>query len=239
MKATAEAMSSLTNVIEFPRQRFEQPPWHGAVLDERRRIARELHDVIAYSLGTISVQAGAAIQVLEDQPLQALGALEAIKARSKEALGELRVLLDTLRAEDLDPRGSTPGLGRLDDLVASTTAVGTPTQAHVIGRPRPLPAAVDLAAFRIVQESLTNVVRHAGRASALVTVRYERARLTVEVEDDGRGVADGQAGESEGSGHGIDGMRERARALGGELETGPLPEGGFRVCAWLPLFGRP
>lgn len=240
MEVAGEAMSSLSNVVEFPRRRlFEQPAQEAAAVEERLRIARELHDVIAYSLGTISVQAGVAIHVFEEQPLQALGALEAIKATSKDALQELRAVLDTLRAEGDGPRGPVAGLGRLDTVAANTTAAGVPTGARVVGRPRPLPAAVDLAAFRIVQESLANVVRHAGQASAEVTVAYERDRLIVEVVDDGSGVAAVDAGASDGSGHGIAGMRERVHALGGELDAGPLPDGGFRVRASLPVLGRP
>jgi signal transduction histidine kinase len=231
---------SLSNVIEFPvRFSYQQPASQRAVVEERLRIAREVHDVVAHSLATISVQAGAAVHVLDEQPHQAANALEAIKATSKEALSELRVILGTLRtSEDVESRAYAPGLGRLDALVANTTAAGVPTETRVVGRPHPLPAEVDFAAFRIIQESLTNVVRHAGRASAQVTVIYQRDRLVVEVEDDGCGAAHAGAHGSEGSGHGIAGMRERAHALGGELEAVPSPDGGFRVHADLPVLGH-
>jgi signal transduction histidine kinase len=238
-------MSSASNVIEFRRRQTRRD--HGAGLDtsravseERVRIARELHDVVAYSFATISVQAGVAAHVLEEQPEQAAEALAAIKSASKEALGELRVILGMLRCVDaVESPLSAPGLARLDALAASTTASGVPTHARVEGRPRQLPSAVDLAAFRIVQESLANILRHAGPASAVVTIRYERDGLTVEVEDDGGGTAGGNCAPSEGSGHGIAGMGERARALGGEFEAGPRPHGGFRVRARLPVLGRP
>jgi signal transduction histidine kinase len=246
MQATgsmSEALSSPSNVIEFPgwRLRPDRSPElevQHAVSEERLRIARELHDVVASSFATISVQAGVAVHVLEEQPAQAAEALKAIKSTSKEALGELRAILGMLRTFDDEARPAAPGLGRLDALAARTTAAGVTTQVRFEGRPRPLPAVVDLTAFRIVQESLANVLRHAGPASAVVTISYERDRLTVEVEDDGCGDARSNREPSEGSGNGIAGMGERALALGGEFEAGPRPEGGFRVRARLPVLGR-
>jgi signal transduction histidine kinase len=240
----SEALSSHSNVIEFPgwRVRNDLSPQleaRRAVSEERLRIARELHDVVSYSFATINVQAGAAVHVLEEQPEQAAEALKAIKSASKEALGELRTILGMLRTVDGgESRSSAPGLGRLDALAESTTAAGVLTRVRFDGRPRPLPAEVDLTAFRIVQESLANVLRHVGPASVVVTIGYERDRLSVEVEDDGRGDANGSRRRSEGSGHGIAGMRERVLALGGELEAGPRPDGGFRVRASLPLVAR-
>jgi signal transduction histidine kinase len=246
MQATqmSEALSSPSNVIEFPAWRLRtdrssELEVQHAVSEERLRIARELHDVVASSFATISVQAGVAVHVLEEQPAQAAEALKAIKSASKEALGELRTILGMLRAvDDDDARPSTPGLGRLDALAANTTAAGVPTQVRLEGRPRSLPAVVDLTAFRIVQESLANVLRHAGQASAVVTVTYERDRLTIEVADDGLGAARSDREPSEGSGNGIAGMGERALALGGEFEANARPEGGFRVRASLPVLGR-
>ena len=240
----SEALSSPSNVIEFPGWRLRTDRTFGlevqrAVSEERLRIARELHDVVASSFSTISVQAGVAVHVLEEQPAQAAEALKAIKSASKEALDELRTILGMLRTvEDGEARPSAPGLGRLDSLAARTTAAGVTTRVRIEGRPRPLPAVVDLTAFRIVQESLANVLRHAGPASAVVTISYERDRLAIEIEDDGRGAARSNREESEGSGNGIAGMCERALGLGGEFEAKPRPEGGFRVRARLPVLGR-
>jgi signal transduction histidine kinase len=246
MQATgmSEALSSPSNVIEFPgwrirTDRSSELEVQRAVSEERLRIARELHDVVASSFATISVQAGVAVHVLDQQSAQAVEALEAIKSASKEALGELRTILGMLRTDDDDAaRPSAPGLGRLDALAANTTAAGVPTQVRLEGRPRPVPAVVDLTAFRIVQESLANVLRHAGPASAVVTISYERDRLTIEVADDGRGAARSSCEPSEGSGNGIAGMGERALALGGQFEADARPEGGFRVRASLPVLGR-
>jgi signal transduction histidine kinase len=246
MQATgmSEALSSPSNVIEFPgwrirTDRSRELEVQRAVSEERLRIARELHDVVASSFATISVQAGVAAHVLEEQPGQAGEALEAIKSASKEALSELRTILGMLRTvDDSEARPSAPGLGRLDALAARTTAAGVTTQVRFEGRPRSLPAVVDLTAFRIVQEALANVLRHAGPASAVVTIGYERERLTVEVEDDGRGAARSNRVPSEGSGNGIAGMGERALALGGEFEAKSRPKGGFRVRARLPVLGR-
>lgn len=235
-------VSSAATVIEFPRRQprldpaFENEARRGAA-EERQRITREVHDVVSYSLATISVQAGVALHVLEEQPDKAAEALGAIKSASKDALNELREILGVLRqAEDLQSRRGAPGLGRLDVLVEGTTAAGVPTELRVVGRRRPLPASVDLTAFRIVQEALTNVLRHAGPATAVVTVAFEREALVIEVEDDGRGPA--LESSTLGSGSGIVGMRERAAAVGGEVEASRRRDGGFRVSARLPVLGR-
>ena len=209
--------------------------------EERLRIARELHDVLAHNISLINVQAGVALHLMEDQPEQARTALTAIKAASKDALGELRSVLDVLRTtgpgggpmspdDEGAPRTPTAGLDDLDRLVAGATAAGIDVRVVTAGTPRPLPPSVDLAAFRIVQEALTNVTRHAGQAAATISLTYGDGALTVQVEDDGRGVN----GAGPGSGNGIRGMKERAAALGGELEVGPRPGGGFRVTASLP-----
>jgi signal transduction histidine kinase len=201
---------------------------------ERLRIARELHDVVAFSFSTISVQAGVAVHLADERPDMAAEALRAIKAISGEASRELRAILGVLRrtgAED----APFHGVAGLDTLAATTSGAGLPTRVVVSGRARSLPPAVDRAAYRIAQEGLTNALRHAGPATAVVTVRYEPDRLVIEVLDDGRG-AEGSHGVPEpGGGHGIDGMRERAVALGGELDAGSQPLGGFRVCASLPV----
>lgn len=207
---------------------------------ERLRIARELHDVLAHGIATINVQAGVAAHVMNEHPEHAAEALRTIKATSKEALHELRGILGVLRdAEELEPREPAPGLGQLDRLIDATSHAGVPTQVAISGHRRPLPATVDLAAYRIVQESLTNVLRHAGPANALVAIAYSENVMTVSVNDDGRGeqgVPPGTNGHwPRAPGHGILGMRERAHALGGELEAGPRPDGGFRVSACLPV----
>lgn len=204
---------------------------------ERLRIAQELHDVVAYGFATISLQAGVAAHVLEKRPDQVVDALQAIKEASKEALEELRAILGVLRHAD-GPRGPAPGLRELDALVLTTSRAGVPTEMNISGLPRPLPAAVDRAAYRIVQEALANVLRHAGPATASVSIVFERDRLVISVEDDGVGD-EGRSEQVEqvspGFGYGIAGMRERALALGGELEVGPRSEGGFFVTASLPV----
>jgi len=199
--------------------------------EERMRIARELHDVLAHNISLINVQAGVALHLMDEQPGQSRTALVAIKQASNDALGELRSVLDVLRqGDEAPPRAPASGLTQLDSLVAGAGATGLEVRTRVEGLPRPLPAGTDLAAFRIVQESLTNVTRHAGPASATVLVRYGPDDLTVRVDDDGRGPV-----AATGPGNGIRGMRERVAALGGELTTGPRPGGGFRVQARLPL----
>jgi signal transduction histidine kinase len=204
---------------------------------ERLRIARELHDVVAHGFAAIALHAGVAEHVMDDRPEQVGEALRAIKAVSGEAARDLRAILGVLRrADDGRSAAASRGVGGLDALAATASSAGVPTRVAISGRPRPLLAAVDQAAYRIVQESLTNVLRHAGPASASVRVAYEPNRLVVEVVDDGRSrVADG----SPGTGHGIAGMRERALAFGGQLEAGKRSGGGFRVRASLPFGGAP
>jgi signal transduction histidine kinase len=213
------------------RQREEQAS--RAVDAERLRIARELHDVVAHTMATINVQASVAAHVIHQQPDQAAQALEVIKQASKEGLRELRGILNVLRqADELDERSPAPRLAQLDALVENATRAGLPTSVTIRGQARTLAPTVDLTAYRIVQESLTNALRYAGPATARVTLSYADDELDVEVVDGGRGRADGTP---EGAGHGIAGMRERAEAVGGTLIAGPGPEGGFRVQARLPL----
>ncbi|MEV5747045.1 histidine kinase [Actinoallomurus sp. NPDC052308] len=202
--------------------------------EERLRIARELHDVLAHNISMINVQAGVALHLMDERPEQARTALAAIKEASKEALTEVRSVLGVLRQVDEDaPRAPTAGLGRLDDLVSRARAAGITVRTRVTGRPYPLPAGIDLAAFRILQEGLTNVTRHAGPGvTATVRVAYGAGELLLEVEDDGRGAP----GDLPGGGDGIPGMRERVTALGGEMTAGPRPGAdGFRVRATLPV----
>jgi signal transduction histidine kinase len=168
------------------------------VEEERLRIARELHDVVAHTMATITVQAAAATQLLRDRPDEAAESLKAIRAASKDGLRELRAILDVLRTADsaedpADPTQPTPGLSRLDDLVAGVRAAGLPVCVTVTGQRRDLPTVTDLSAFRIIQEALTNTLRHAGPATAAVTVDYGEAALRVEVTDTGRGFSDSAA----------------------------------------------
>jgi signal transduction histidine kinase len=206
------------------------------VSEERLRIAQELHDVLAHNISLINVQAGVGLHLMNEQPDRARDALVAIKQASKDALGELRSVLDLLRGEgEAAPRSPTAGLAELDRLVANAAAAGLDVEVRREGAPRPLPPEVDLAALRIAQEALTNVARHAHASRACVRICFEPDELVVEVDDNGRGPAGNGAGTATGGGNGITGMRERAAALGGRLDAGPGPAGGFRVAARLPL----
>jgi signal transduction histidine kinase len=198
--------------------------------EERLQIARELHDVLAHNISLINVQSGVALHLIDEQPEQARTALQAINDASADALREVRSALSALRGDgEHAPRAPTAGLEGIDELVARASSGGIDVSLEMSGDRRPLPASVDLAAFRIVQESLTNVVRHAGATAVTVKLAFGEGDLTIEVDDDGRG------GSSANGGSGIDGMRERAAALGGELDAGPLPARGFRVRARLPI----
>ncbi|MEO8899817.1 MAG: sensor histidine kinase [Candidatus Dormibacter sp.] len=205
---------------------------------ERLRIARELHDAVAHTLSMINVQAGAAAHVARAHPERAVEALEAIRVASKEGLREMRSIVNVLRQTDeAEATQPAPGLAMLDDLLATATRAGLSTTLQVEGTPRRLPATVDLAAYRIIQESLTNAVRHAGPASATVSLAWRHGQLRVDVRDNGRGAAmNGETGDAAvaGAGHGLVGMRERAAAVGGTLEAGPSRGGGFAVSAELP-----
>lgn len=217
---------------ETERRAAEEARQRGT--DERLRMARELHDVLGHNISLINVQASAALHRLSKDPGDdSVEALTAIKDTSKQALRELRATLGVLRQVDedapLEPAASLSGLDALLDRARST---GLAVRKQVAGEPRPVPPEVDLAAYRIVQEALTNVARHAGAGTAVVRIGYQNKDVSVQVDDDGQG------GKPKG-GSGIRGMRERARALGGELSAGTRPEGGFRVEARLPLGERP
>jgi signal transduction histidine kinase len=201
--------------------------------DERLRIARELHDVLGHHLSLINVQASAALHRSPADPLQTAGALLAIKSSSREALRDIRSTLGTLRQVDEDvPITPLPGLSRLQELADAAQAAGVAVSTEVTGERDRLPAEIDLAAYRIVQEALTNVTRHAGANSASVCIRYAGDHVSVQVEDDGSGAAEGDR-----DGHGIRGMTERAVSVGGELTAGNRDGGGFRVSARLPVGG--
>jgi signal transduction histidine kinase len=203
------------------------------VAEERLRIARELHDVLAHTIAAISVQAGLALDVLDDSPTQARTALGAIRSASRAAMTELKATVGMLRTGDdgLAPRSPPLGLDQLDHLFAMVRDAGLRVDVAVTGEARPLPAAIDRAAYRIVQESLTNVVRHAGASCVSVAINYERAALALTITDNGRGAASGQPTPL---GHGLVGMTERAVMLGGWLHAGPWRGGGFLVQAQLP-----
>lgn len=221
---------------QWSRERSERAAAARRRADEERlRIARELHDVLAHSISVINVQAGVGLALLDTDPEQARTALTAIKAASKEALGEVRQVLDTLRAPGAAPRAPAPGLDRLPELLEQAGAAGLTVTATAEGRPRTLPPGADLAAFRILQEALTNVVRHSGSRTARIRLGWRPDGLELRVDDDGPATGD-PAG---GSGNGLAGMRERAAVLGGTIEAGPRPDGGFRVIARLPPTAAP
>jgi signal transduction histidine kinase len=203
-----------------------------AVAEERVRIARELHDVVAHSMSVMVVQAGAARAVASRDPAALDEALGNVEAAGRAGLAEMRRLLGVLRQDGEEPALSPqPGLANLDDLLARTRAAGLPVEAIIEGTPRPLPAGVDLSAFRIVQESLTNALRHAGDAHARVLLRYLDDVVEIEVADDGLGPVTGDDGRGH---HGLAGMRERAGLCGGTVVAGPREGGGFVVRALLP-----
>jgi len=218
-------------------ERDREASTHRAAAEERERIAREMHDIVAHSVSVMVVQAGAARRVLESRanPESATDALRQIEVTGRGALTDMRRMLGILRnpedAADLSPQ---PSIARLDPLIAQASDAGVTVEHEVVGDPRPLPSAMDLSAYRIVQEALTNTIKHAGPARARVVVRYLPDRIEIEVEDDGRGAAhDLQNGKS--GGHGLVGMRERAALYGGRIAAGPRAGGGYSVQATLPL----
>lgn len=221
--------SALDRAVRAERDAAEQT--FRAVLDERARISRELHDIVTHAVSSIVVQAGAAEQAVDDDPAFTRTALGHIRTTGNEALAEMRRLVAMLRAGDDAPLAPQPRLEGLDELVQQSSAAGPPTALLVTGDVRPLPAGLDLAVYRIVQEALTNVRRHARAQSCEISVEYGEDALTVRVTDDG----DGPDGTTGGSGHGLVGMRERVALYGGQISAGPLPGRGFGVEARLPL----
>ena len=207
-----------------------------AVAEERARIARELHDVVAHNVSMMVVQAEAGPVVVERDPGRAVAAFDSIAATGRQALGEMRRLLGVLREGDqtltLAPQ---PGIDQLPELVERVRRAGVPVELVIEGEPAPLPPGVDLSAYRIVQEALTNTVKHAGPSRARVRVCYGERHLELEVTDDGRGPGGAGNGRPGGQGQGLIGMRERVGLFGGRLEAGPRPEGGFAVVAHLPV----
>lgn len=204
--------------------------------EERLQMARELHDVLGHSISLISVQAGVGLDLMDDQPEQARIALTAIRAVSQDALRELRSMLAAFRSDDEEaPRSPLAGLDRLDDLVALHQAAGLPVKCDVSGNHGLLPTPVSVTAYRIVQESLTNVARHSPGAATTVTVEYRPDTLVVKVLNDRASSSTGSRLESDGIGTGISGMRQRASGVHGTLTARPLPAGGFEVRAVIPL----
>ena len=202
-------------------------------MEERLRIARELHDSLTHSISVIQVQAGVAVHLARKRGEDVPPALAAIQEAGADAARELRATLGVLRSEE-DGDGS--GLSQLDSLVARARAAGLPVTVTVTGTQRPLPPEADQAAYRIVQEALTNVSRHAGAASASVHLHYLPETFSVQVDDDGKGtvISTSTGTRPSGPGLGLVGMRERVAALGGQLQAGPQDDGGFRVRAELP-----
>ena len=211
-------------------EREQEQRARAAVAEERARIARELHDVVAHAISVIVVQARGGRKVLDTEPEDARAALDTIEVTGQRALVEMRRLLGMLRADDeqlaLAPQ---PSLAHLEALVADVESAGLPVELRVEGEPAELPPGVDLSAYRIVQEALTNALKHAGPAKALVFVRYAEDGLELEVADDGSG-----AGNGGGTGHGLIGIQERVAMLGGEVEAGARSDGGYAVRARLP-----
>jgi signal transduction histidine kinase len=203
--------------------------------EERLRLARDLHDIVAHSIAVINVQANTALHLMDRQPERARSALATINEVSRQALVELRSVLGVLRADEggAPSRSPGPSLARLAELVATARASGLRVDVEQLGRPDGLPAEVDVAAYRIVQEALTNAARHSADHAAQLRIAYEPRRLRLQV--DNAGQADGRHGDVTGSG--LAGMRERARLLGGELHAGPGEDGRFRVVAVLPVDG--
>jgi signal transduction histidine kinase len=203
----------------------------AAIMEERARIARELHDVVAHSISVMVLQARGGRRALDAEPDDARSAFDSIEGTGQQALDEMRRLLGMLRRDDDElPLAPQPSLRHLDLLVAEVEAAGLPVQVTIEGEPRALPPGVDLSAFRIVQEALTNALRHAGPARARVLLRYTSDDFELEIADDGQGT-----GDASGPGYGLVGMRERVSVYGGELQTGRRPGGGYELRVRLPL----
>jgi signal transduction histidine kinase len=218
-------------------ERRQQEEWarqeelHRQANEDRLRMAQELHDVLGHNLSLISVRAGVALHLMQERPDEARAALEAIRAASKDALAELRTALGILRQDGMEaPRAPAPGIDQLRRLVTDAASSGLSIRMEVCGEVRPVPPAVDLAAFRIGQEAITNVLRHAHAGSARIGVEYQDDAVVVRVEDTGTA----HPARVPEAGNGIRGMRARADAVGGSLIAQPRTAGGFEVIAHLP-----
>jgi signal transduction histidine kinase len=226
------AAEALDRAVRAERTRDEEA--RARVDQERLRIAREVHDTVAHAIAVINVQAGVTAHVLDKRPERARETLESIEQSSSQALREMRAILGVLR--DGDDRAPMPGLAQLDELAGSARDAGLDVKLEANAPPAPVPSAVGTAVYRIVQEAITNVIRHVGPTRVTVTVVCGLAAVEVRVVDQGRtSAAPAPATAPDSSGRGIRGMRERCRLLGGELDAGPVPGGGFQVAARLPL----
>lgn len=215
--------------LEARAERLERAH-EAAVAGERARIARELHDVIAHTVSVMTVQAGAARLLFDEDPVRARASLLAVEETGRQALGEMRRLLGILRGDEQQTRlAPQPGISDIASLVEQVRAAGLPVDVLVDGEQRALPPGIDLAAYRVVQEALTNALKHAGAARAQVAIRYGHQALRLAVTNDGHVAGNGRVG------HGLVGMRERVALYGGEFEAGPRREGGYEVRATLPV----
>jgi signal transduction histidine kinase len=241
--AWVAAFIAATELWRARRERREQAGAAAAEAERRRgseerlRMARDLHDSLGHHISLINVQAGVALYLMDDDPEQARTALAAIKQSSRDLLHEMRATLGVLRGVDEEPpQDPVAGLARLDELVEATRTAGLPVTVEVAGDRRELPPSVDAAAYRIMQEALTNARKHAGPARASVHLTYTEDGILMRIDDNGAGPGGQPAGGASG-GNGLPGMRERAAALGGTLTAGPRPGGGFRVDAHLLTAG--
>ncbi len=226
---TEQAEAAEARAAEAERER--EAAARIAVAEERARIARELHDIVAHAVSVMVLQAGAVRHKLADTRPDDSEALEDVEATGRTALAEMRQLLGAMRSEGDDAAlAPQPGLANLDVLADQIGGAGLPVRLRVDGEPYPLPHALDVSAYRIVQEGLTNALKHAGAGHADVTVRYGAGELYVEVADDGDG-----AGPDDGHGHGLVGIRERVKVYGGEMDAGTTGEGGFVLSTRLPV----
>jgi signal transduction histidine kinase len=224
-----EADEAKERLARAERERVEQA--RLAVSDERTRIARELHDVVGHSVSVMTVQAAAARRLLRPHQEKEREALLVVEQTGREALAEMRRMVGVLRRPEEAPAlAPQPSLEHLDRLIEQTREAGLPVELRIEGEPEPLAAGVDLTAYRLVQEGLTNAIKHAHAQRAEVVVRYRDGYVELSVTDDGTGDGGGESG-----GHGLIGMRERVSVFGGEVEAGPLPAGGYRLQARLPI----
>jgi signal transduction histidine kinase len=223
-----ERERSLTlRTVELERDQGERA--RVAVAEERARIARELHDVVAHAISVVVVQARGGRKVLDNDPGASRTAFDSIERTGEQALGEMRRLLGMLRNDDEQSRAPQPSLERVEALAEEMRASGLPVELEIEGEPNGIPPGVDVSGYRIVQEALTNVLKHAGPAIALVGIRFTPEAVEIDVVDDGRG-----ASAAPGTGNGLLGIRERVAVVGGEIEAGPRPDGGFAIHARLP-----
>jgi signal transduction histidine kinase len=208
-----------------------------AVAEERARIARELHDIVGHALSLIVIQSGGMQRVLQSKPEFVRETLASIEATGRQALTDMERMLGMLGTTEVggEAPGPQPGIGDIEALAARVSAAGLPVEVSIEGQPVPLPASVDLSAYRIIQEALTNVLKHAGPAQASVEIRYGPDSLELVIVDNGHGAPSDAADNHAGGGRGLLGMRERVALFGGEIEAGPRPQGGYRVHAKLPL----